>query len=42
MDGTVAIGSDHGGFRLKEVLKPMLEALGLQVRDVGPMDAVGL
>jgi len=32
---TVAIGSDHGGFRLKEVLKPILESLGLAVRDVG-------
>jgi len=34
-DRTIAIGSDHGGFRLKEALKPMLEGLGLQVRDVG-------
>ena len=34
-DRTVAIGSDHGGFRLKEALKPLLEGLGLQVRDVG-------
>jgi ribose 5-phosphate isomerase B len=33
-DRTIAIGSDHGGFRLKEALKPMLEGLGLQVRDV--------
>jgi len=32
---TVAIGADHGGFRLKEVLKPVLEGLGLSVRDVG-------
>jgi ribose 5-phosphate isomerase B len=32
---TVAIGSDHGGFRLKEELKPVLEELGLAVRDVG-------
>jgi ribose 5-phosphate isomerase B len=32
---TVAIGSDHGGFRLKEELKPVLESLGLQLRDVG-------
>ena len=28
---TVAIGSDHGGFRLKEALKPLLESLGLAV-----------
>ena len=32
---TVAIGSDHGGFRLKEALKPLLESMGLAVRDVG-------
>ena len=32
---TVAIGSDHGGYRLKEALKPLLESLGLSVRDVG-------
>ena len=32
---TVALGADHGGFRLKEMLKPVLESLGLSVRDVG-------
>ncbi|MGO9009481.1 MAG: ribose 5-phosphate isomerase B [Bryobacteraceae bacterium] len=32
---TVAIGADHGGFRLKESLKPVLTELGLEVRDVG-------
>ncbi len=32
---TLAIGADHGGFRLKEALKPVIEGLGLQVRDVG-------
>ena len=32
---TVAIGSDHGGYRLKEALKPLLESLGLEARDVG-------
>jgi len=32
---TVAIGSDHGGFRMKERLKPVLEQLGLGVMDVG-------
>jgi ribose 5-phosphate isomerase B len=32
---TVAIGADHGGFRLKEALKPVLAELGLEVRDVG-------
>lgn len=35
---TVAIGSDHGGFRLKEALKPMLESMGLFPRDVGVME----
>jgi ribose 5-phosphate isomerase B len=32
---TVAIGSDHGGFRMKECLRPVLEGLGLSVRDIG-------
>ncbi len=32
---TVALGSDHGGFRMKEALKPVLESLGLEVRDIG-------
>ena len=32
---TLAIGADHGGFRMKEALKPVIESLGLQVRDVG-------
>ena len=32
---TIAIGSDHGGFALKEELRPVLEGLGLEVRDVG-------
>ena len=34
-DRTLAIGADHGGFRMKEALKPVAESLGLQVRDVG-------
>jgi ribose 5-phosphate isomerase B len=37
-DRTIAIGADHGGFRLKETLKPVIESLGLQVRDVGVME----
>ena len=32
---TVAIGSDHGGFQLKEQLKGYLDELGLQNRDFG-------
>ena len=32
---TVAIGADHGGFALKEALKPLLESLGLIVEDKG-------
>jgi ribose 5-phosphate isomerase B len=31
----VAIGADHGGFELKEILKATLNELGLDVRDVG-------
>jgi len=31
----VAIGSDHGGFLMKEVIKEQLEELGYQVDDVG-------
>ena len=31
----VALGSDHGGFVLKEKLKPIIEELGLRVKDVG-------
>lgn len=34
----VALGADHGGFRLKETLKPMLAGLGLEARDVGVYD----
>jgi ribose 5-phosphate isomerase B len=34
-DKTIAIGADHGGFRLKEALKPLIESLGLEARDVG-------
>lgn len=32
---TAAIGADHGGFQLKESLKPYLAELGIQVRDFG-------
>ena len=32
---TVAIGADHGGFELKEILKPELTALGFDFLDVG-------
>jgi ribose 5-phosphate isomerase B len=35
---TIAIGADHGGFALKEALKPLLESLGLEIRDVGVYD----
>lgn len=36
----VAIGSDHGGFRMKEALKPVLAALGLTPIDIGVHEAV--
>jgi ribose 5-phosphate isomerase B len=32
---TIALGSDHGGFALKEKLKPLFEEFGLHVNDVG-------
>jgi ribose 5-phosphate isomerase B len=35
---SVAIGSDHGGFELKEKLKPIFEELGLHIKDVGVHD----
>ena len=31
----VALGSDHGGFALKEKLKPILQEHGLHVNDIG-------
>jgi len=35
---TVALGADHGGYLLKEALKPIIEGLGFEVRDVGVND----
>jgi ribose 5-phosphate isomerase B len=32
---TVAIGADHGGFQMKELLKPLLAELGFSALDVG-------
>lgn len=32
---TIAVGADHGGFALKQRLKPLLEELGWRVEDVG-------
>src|SRR5438105_450529 len=34
---TVYIAADHGGFRLKETLKPFIEALGFTVIDCGAL-----
>lgn len=31
----VAIGADHGGYELKEMLKPELSALGFEIQDLG-------
>lgn len=33
--GTIAIGADHGGYRLKEILKTYITDLGFSVADVG-------
>src|SRR5690348_1725462 len=35
MDRTIAVGSDHGGFELKQKLLAVFEEQGLAVRDVG-------
>ncbi len=35
---TVVIGSDHGGFRMKEFLKCVLSSMGFTVQDVGAFD----
>lgn len=35
---TVCIGSDHGGYRMKEFLKPVVESLRLAVQDAGVHD----
>jgi ribose 5-phosphate isomerase B len=35
---TVAIGADHGGYRMKQALLPVLAELGLTPRDVGVFD----
>jgi ribose 5-phosphate isomerase B len=35
---TIAIGSDHGGFALKEKLKPVFEELDLHIQDMGVHD----
>ncbi len=35
---TIALGSDHGGFTLKERLRKVLDELGWAVRDVGVHD----
>ena len=32
---TIALGSDHGGFSMKEILKPFLIELGYKIIDVG-------
>ena len=37
--GTVAMGSDHGGFEMKENLKPIVRECGWEIIDVGPGSA---
>jgi len=34
----VALGADHGGFRLKETLKPLLAGMGFEPQDAGVYD----
>ncbi len=41
-DQTIAIGSDHGGFALKEQLKPFIAKLGWQVADCGSHSAASV
>jgi ribose 5-phosphate isomerase B len=36
---TVALAADHGGFALKEALKPFVASLGFEVSDLGAKDA---
>ena len=38
LDRVVALGADHGGFRMKEALKPVFAELDLEVRDLGVED----
>ncbi len=33
--GVIAVGCDHGGYQMKEHLKPFIEELGFIVKDVG-------
>ena len=35
----IGIGSDHGGFELKEHIKAFLEGIGYEVRDYGCFDS---
>jgi ribose 5-phosphate isomerase B len=37
-DRIVALGSDHGGFRMKAALKPVFARLGFEIQDVGVHD----
>src|SRR3972149_1199689 len=37
-DMKIAIGSDHAGFELKEVVRPLLRELGHEVIDLGTCD----
>jgi ribose 5-phosphate isomerase B len=39
---TVAIGADHGGYALKEQLKPVIAGLGWKILDCGAFDAASV
>jgi ribose 5-phosphate isomerase B len=34
-DIAIAVGSDHGGYKYKEILKPFLQELGCKIVDIG-------
>ncbi len=38
----IALGADHGGYGLKEELKPFLEKLGFQVMDLGTFSSASV
>ena len=35
----IALGSDHGGYKLKEEIKKYLDEIGIEYKDFGPYDS---